>query len=98
MIHDKERFEALRTAAKFGIDALNGLKAKTADSGFHETLVLPRHHFADIESFFLSQLEKKDRTPTVEASWLGTAERVLDIAKEELRRQQELFNTYGLGI
>ena len=98
MIHDKERVEALRTAAKVGIDALNGLKAKTTDSGFHERLVLPTHQFGDIGSFFLSQLENQNRTPAEEAFWLGAAERTLDIAKGELSRLQELFNAYGPGI
>ena len=100
MIHDKERVEVLRAAAKVGIDALNELQAKTTDSGFHEMLIVPRHWFGDIESFFLSQLENEnqDRTPAAEAFWLDAAERILDIAKGELRRLQELFNTYGPGI
>ena len=98
MIHDKERVEILRAAAKVGIDALNELQAKTTDLGFHEMLVVPRHWFGDIESFFLSQLENQDRTPAAEASWLDAAERYLDIAKGELRRRQELFNAYGPGI
>ena len=98
MIHDKERVEVLRAAAKVGIDALNELQAKTTDLGFHETLVRPRHWFGDIESFFISQLENQDRTPTAEASLLDAAEHFLDIAKGELRRRQELFNTYGPGI
>ena len=76
MIHDKERVEVLRAAAKVGIDALNELQAKTTDSGFHEMLVVPRHWFGDIESFFLSQLENEnqDRTPAAEAFWLDAAE------------------------
>ena len=98
MIHDKERVEVLRAAAKVGIDALNELQAKTTDLGFHERLVIPRYWFGDIESFFLSQLENQDRTPAAEAFWLDAAERFLDTAKGELRRQQELFNTYGPGI
>ena len=98
MIHDKERVDALRAAAKVGIDALNELQAKTTDSGFHEMLVFPRHWFGDIESVFLSQLENKDRTPVAEASRLDAAERFLDTARGELRRLQELFNTHGPGI
>ena len=39
MIHDKERVEILRAAAKVGIDALNELQAKTTDLGFHEMRV-----------------------------------------------------------
>ena len=62
MIHDKERVEALRAAAKVGIDALNALQAKTTDSGFHELLVLPRNQFSDIESDFLSQSSSKTKT------------------------------------
>ena len=100
MIHDKERVEALRAAAKVGIDALNALQAKTTDSGFHELLVLPRNQFSDIESDFLSQsqLENQDRPPGAEASWLDDAERFLDTPRGELRRLQELFNTHGPGI
>ena len=98
MIHDKDRVEALRAAAKVGIDALNELQAKTTDSGFHELLVLPRNRFGDIESDFLSQLENQDRTPVAEASWLDDAERFLDTPRGELRRLQELFNTRGPGI
>ena len=98
MIHDKERVEALRTAAKVGIDALNELQAKTTDPGFHKRLVLSRNWFGDIESFFLYQLENKARPPAEEASWLDAAERYIDIPRGELRRLQELFNTYGPGI
>ena len=100
MIHDQERVDALRAAAKVGIDALNALQAKTTDSGFHELLVLPRNQFSDIESDFLSQsqLENQDRPPVAEASWLDDAERFLDTPRGELRRLQELFNTHGPGI
>ena len=53
MIHDENRVGALRASAKAGIKALDELRDKTTDSGFHQMLVPPGHWFADIESFFI---------------------------------------------
>ena len=98
-IHDEKRVETLRTSAKVGIEALDELRYKTTDSGFHEILVQPRHWFADIESFSLSQLETRDdRTSAEEAFLLGSAELNLDMANRQLSQLQEMFNTYGPDI
>ena len=98
-IHDKKRVEALRAAGKAGIKALDELRDKTADPGFHEMLVPPGHWFADIESFFISQLDSRDnRTPVEEASWLNAAELNLDMASQRLKQLQEMFNTSGPDI
>ena len=95
-IHDEKRVETLRSSAKVGIEALDELRDKTTDSGFHEMLVQPRHWFADIESFFLSQLETRDdRTSAEEAFLLGSAELNREMANRQLSQLQEMFNTYG---
>ena len=100
MIHDKERVEALRAAAKVGIDALNALQAKTTDSASTSCLFYPGISSATLSPDFLSQsqLENQDRPPVAEASWLDDAEHFLDTPRGELRRLQELFNTHGPGI
>ena len=51
MIHDGKESSTLRASAKAGIKAIDELRDKTTDSGFHEILVPPGHSFADIESF-----------------------------------------------
>ena len=99
MIHDKNRVGALRGSAKAGIKAIDELRSKTTDSGFHEILVLPEHWFVDIESFFIPQLESRaDRTPAEEALLLNAAEGTLNMANQKLRQLQEMFKTYGPGI
>ena len=99
MIHDGKRVGALRASAKAGIKAIDELRDKTTDSGFHEMLVPPGHWFADIESFFILQLESRDdRTPAEEALLLNAAELNLDMASQRLRQLQEMFKTYGPGI
>ena len=99
MIHDENRVGALRASAKAGIKVLDELRDKTTDSGFHEMLVPPGHWFADIESFFIPQLESRDdRTPAEEALLLNAAELNLDMANRRLRQLQEMFKTYGPDI
>ena len=99
MIHDKKRVNALRAAAKAGIEALEELRNKTTDSGFHERLGQHRHLFTDIESFFLSQLEnREDRTSAEEANWLNGADRILNIANRELKESQRMFKDYGPSV
>ena len=100
MIHYENRVGALRSSAKAGIKALDELRDRTADSGFHKMLVSPRHQFTDIESFFIpEEFESRDnRTPVEEALLLNNAECILDIANQELSQLQERFKTYGPDI
>ena len=99
MIHDGKRVSTLRASAKAGIKAIDELRDKTTDSGFHEILVPPGHSFADIESFFIPRLESRDDgTPAEEALLLNAAEGTLDMANQRLRQLQEMFKTYGPGI
>ena len=56
------------------------------------------HWFVDIEFFFLSQLENRDRTPAVEAFLLDSVEGHLDMTNQRLSKLQEMFNTYGPDI
>ena len=48
-----------------------------------------------MDSFFLGQLEKEDRTPSQETLWLNGAELTLRNAAQQLKFVQDLFNKFG---
>lgn len=77
---------------------LNELRDKATDAGFHEKLSQSRHLFDDIESFYLSQLEDRDRMPTVEALWLNGADLIFAIANQGLKESQRIFKASGPGV
>ena len=60
-------------------------------------LQLARNQLGDIESFFLAQLGREERTPREEAMWLAGAEHMLQIWTAELEKVDIQFNKFGPG-
>ena len=98
MIHDEPRVEALLAAAETGIQACDELLGKTTDPGFYKRLTLNRYWFEDIESFFLAELDRRDRTPEAEARWLDSADVMLAVSNQMLRQHKKIFDDYGPGV
>jgi hypothetical protein len=74
------------------------LEAKIV-KGQLDALKVARDQTADIETFFLRDLERQDRTPPEEARWLSFAEHMLQTWGPYLKQTQEQFSKYGhIGI
>jgi hypothetical protein len=98
MIHNTARVEAVRARVAAQLDLINSLEAKIVKGKLH-ALEVARHQTADIETFFLRDLERQDRTPAEEARWLSYAEYMLQTWGPYLKQTQEQFGRYGtIGI
>lgn len=98
MIHDKTRVDSLRARVAAQLDLIRSLEAKIV-KGKLDALEVARYQTEDIETFFLRDLERQDRTPAEEARWLSYAERQFQTRGPYLREVQERFNKYGsVGI
>ena len=76
MIHDQARVDAIRARAAAQIELIKSLEARIV-KGKLSSLEVARRQTGDIESFFLRDLERHDRTPAEEARWLSYAEHIL---------------------
>ena len=56
---------------------------------------MAQNQLEDIEDFFLSSLEKEERTPNEEAQWLRVAEHMLTVWPAEIKKLNEQFKKYG---
>src|SRR5258708_40183841 len=98
MIHDTARVESIRSRAAAQVELIKSLEAKIVE-GKLDLLEVARHQTGDIESFFLKDLERQDRTPPEESRWLDGAEHMLGIWVPYLKQTEEQFHRYGsLGI
>ena len=61
MIHDKIGVDALRACVAAQLDLIKSLEAKVV-KGKLDALEVARHQTEDIETFFLRDLERQDRT------------------------------------
>ena len=94
MIHDKARVDAIRACAVAQIELTKSLEAKIV-KGKLDMLEVARRQTEDIETFFLRDLERNDRTPAEEARWLSYAEHMLQTWGPYLKLTHERFSKYG---
>lgn len=98
MIHDKARVDAIRARVAAQLELINSLKAKIV-KGKLDALNVARMQTDDIETFFLRDLERNDRTPAEEARWLSYAEHMLKTWGPYLKQTEERFSKTGdIGI
>jgi hypothetical protein len=94
MIHDTTRVVAIRARVAAQIDLIKSLEAKIV-KGKLDALEVARNQTEDIETFFLQDLERRDRTPAEEARWLSSAEHILQTWGPYLKQTEEQFGKYG---
>ena len=76
MIHDKIRVQAIRARVATQLESIKSLEAKIV-KGKLDALQVARNQTEDVETFFLKDLDRNDRTPAEEARWLSFAEHTL---------------------
>jgi hypothetical protein len=94
MIHDTARVHAIRVRVAAQLDMIKSLEARVI-KGKLDALDVARNQTEDIETFFLRDLERQDRTPADESRWLSYAEHQLQTWGPYLREVRERFNKYG---
>src|SRR5438034_9303312 len=94
MIHDKARVEAIRARVAAQSELIRSLEAKIV-KGKLDALEVARNQTADVETLYLQDLERADRTPAEEARWLSSAEHMLQAWVPYLKQTQEQFSKYG---
>jgi|HubBroStandDraft_6_1064221.scaffolds.fasta_scaffold2016414_1 hypothetical protein len=94
MIHDTTRVVAIRARVAAQIDLIKSLEGKIV-KGKLDALEVARNQTEDIETFFLQDLERQDRTPAEEARWLSSAEHMLQTWGPYLKQTEEQFSKYG---
>lgn len=98
MIHDKGRVEAIRASVAAQMALVKSLEARIV-KGKLDALEVALNQTADIETLFLQDLERQDRTPAEEARWLSYAEHMLQTWAPYLHKIQEQFSKYGdIGV
>src|SRR5260370_42377669 len=98
MIHDQARVDAIRARAAAQIELIKSLEAKIV-RGKLSTFEVARRQTGDIESFFLKDLERNERTPDEEARWLSYAEHMLQTWGPYLKETEAQFAKFGgIGI
>jgi hypothetical protein len=96
MIHDKTRVDAIRSRIKSQVELAESLKAKIVKGDDERRwLDMIRMQTEDVESLYLSKLDREDRTPAQEAQWLLYAEQMLAIHVPKLKQMEEQFKKYG---
>ena len=93
MIHDNERVAALRARATSQIELIRSLQAQIVE-GKLDALNVALNQTNDIETFFISDLDRNERTPAQEAKWLSAAESMLSVWGPYL---QNLHDHFGKG-
>ena len=73
---------------------IDDLKSKIV-KGNLDALDVARNQTQDVETFFLADLERKDRTPAEEAFWLSGAERALQTWASYLSDTKKQFDQRG---
>jgi len=94
MIHDQRRVDNIRARAQAQLERIEALQAKIV-KGDHEALRVARFQTEDIETFFLQDLERRNRTAPEEAFWLSGAERMLQVWTPYLDRTEDTFKKFG---
>jgi hypothetical protein len=94
MIHDKARVDAIRARMNVQLQLVDSLKAKIV-KGNLDALDVARNQTEDIETFFLTNLDRNPRTPEQEAFWLSGAERMLQTWVSYLKQTEAQFSKFG---
>jgi hypothetical protein len=94
MVRDPARVDAIRSKVAAQLELISSLEGQIA-KGSLEQLTVARNQTNDIESLFLKDLDKKDRSPDEEARWLYAAERMLATWGPYLKQTEEQFRRFG---
>jgi hypothetical protein len=94
VIHDKARVEAIRARAVAQLELIKSLEAMIV-KGKHAMLEVARNQTDDIETLFLSDLDRQERTAAEEARWLSYAEHMLQTWSPYLKQTEEQFRKFG---
>ncbi len=94
MVHDQARVAAIRARMNDHLQRIYALKAKIV-KGNLDALDVARNQTDDIESFFLADLNRRDRSPSEEAFWLSGAERMLQVWAPYIQTTEQQFAQYG---
>ena len=94
MIHDKARVDAIRARAMAQIELIKSLESMIV-RGKHEMLEVARNQTEDIETLFLMDLDRQERTAAEEARWLSYAEHMLKAWGPSLERTEAQFRKFG---
>jgi len=94
MIHDKARVDAIRARAMAQIELIKSLEAMIV-KGKHEMLEVARNQTEDIETLFLMDLDRQERTAAEEARWLSYAEHMLQTWGPSLKQTEDQFRKFG---
>jgi len=98
MAHDQARVDAIRARAATQLELIKSLEAKIV-KGKLSILDVARNQTADIETFFLKDMERNQRTPAEEARWLSVAEHMLQTWAPYLKETEVQFSKFGgVGI
>ncbi len=92
MIHDKERVAAFRARVLAQIALIKSLKAQVA-AGEVNSLDMALKQAEEVATFFIADLDRQNRTPMEEASWLSKAEYMLGIWQPYLKRSSRRLRT-----
>jgi hypothetical protein len=94
MIHDMERVAAIRVRATSQIELIKSLQAQIVE-GRLDALEVALNQTNDIETFFIADLDRNERTPAQEAKWLSAAENMLSVWGPYLQNLRDHFGKAG---
>ena len=94
MIHDKVRVDAIRVRMKAQIELIRSLQAKIV-KGKLDMLDLALQQTEDVETLYLRELDRHDRSAPEEARWLSFAEHYLQTWVPYLKQTEEQFTKFG---
>ena len=98
MIHDKERVAAIRACVASQIELIKSLQARIVE-GRLDALEVALNQTHDVETHFIADLDRSERTPAEEAKWLSAAENTLSRWGPYLQNLHDHFGkAAGRGI
>jgi two-component sensor histidine kinase len=93
MVHDTARVEAIRRRVAVQLDLITSLESNIA-KGKLDALEVARNQTNDIESLYLKDLDRHERSPEEEARWLFYAEQMLGAWGPYLKQTEEQFSRF----
>jgi hypothetical protein len=98
MIHHSARVTSIRQKADAKLRRISDLEARVKDPGIREHLQRAKYNVEDVEHFFLSQLEREQRTSEQEARWLSYTVMALTLAELRLNEIEDAVAKFGSGV